>query len=191
MEHSPSTDEAVNTLDQLTALTEQTRRELQSLWFAIVLFGALTLLSLPFLSIGDGVGAAVYWAVAAPVGIFAIGWHGRRRVQAVGVSRAPLPYLATAVGVTVACFVLPFVVSQRFQGVSAAYAVAAGYVIFARLERRGVIAVLGLAIAVIPTVAVLASVRDADVVTWAFVGAVLVLSGLAIRRRDSVASGDS
>src|SRR5947209_3407437 len=102
MDHPQSTDEVAETLDHLTALRKQTRRRLQSLWFAMALFGALTLLSLPFLSIGDGAGAAAYWAVGAPLGIFAIGRHSRRRVHALGIARAPLPYLATAAGVTVA-----------------------------------------------------------------------------------------
>lgn len=178
------TREAAATLEHLEAVRHRTRRQLQSFWFPMALFGAITLLSLPFAPIADGIGAAVFWAVAAPAGVAAIAVHYHRREKRLGASQPAAPYLVTAAAMTVGAFLLPFLAPEPAREVASAFAIAAGYFAFAWIERRAQLAWLALLMAGAAAAAIVVDVEYGGLIAWGVIGAGLLAAGLHLRRSD-------
>jgi hypothetical protein len=162
-----SSSEALDTLRQLEDLRDHTRALLRSFWFPLVVFDVLTVLSAPVAAAGDGPIVALYWAVAGSTGGSLVSWYYHAREDRIGVSKSGLPYIATA-GVL-------FV---------AAFAVGGAYLVFAWLDRSALLAALGVAVAVVPGVALASSLDHPGPVVAAITGVAILVTGLAARRRE-------
>lgn len=165
------------TIEAIDELRRDTRRALQSFWFPLALFGALTLLSAPFCAIADGRAVGLFWALAGPAGGIATSLHYARRETALGLSRPAAPYIVVAVGLMAGAFVLPALTTGDLQDVVSYFAVAAGYLGFAWIERDGRIAGIAAFIAAVPLVMLAVAPGSACLVTAVATGSVLVASG--------------
>jgi hypothetical protein len=165
-------------------MARRTQSLLRSFWFPLVVFGTLTLLSAPVAAIGEGAVVAVYWAVAGVGGGALVGWYYHAREERLGVSRSGVPYIATAVVLLVAAFLLPAVTSGRLQEVVSAFAVGGAYLVFAWLDRSVVLAALAVTVAVVPAVALASSLEHPGPVAAAVTGLAVLLTGLAARRAE-------
>ena len=174
-----------HTLEEIEGLRRNTRRELQSFWFPMVLFGALTLVAGPLCLIGDGDALGLYWALAGPTGGVAIGVYYVRREAALGLGRAAAPYIIVAGGLMAGAFLLPAFTSGDLQEVVSYFAVAAGYLGFAWIEREARIAGIAAVIAAVPLVMLAIAPGAACVVTAAVTGSIVLASGLAFRRTQT------
>lgn len=173
------------TLAGIDDVRRRTRADLEEFWFPLVLFGSLTLLSLPVAGLGDGLGAAVFWGVAGPAGAVAVALHYKRRELALGATRCATPYLLTAGGLMVGSFLLPALTSEAVQPVASAFAIAAGYMVFARLERSGALAALSAVMVLAAGVAIASGHDLAYLAAWATIGGAVLGTGLALRRRQA------
>lgn len=176
------------TLEEIDTLRGNTRRNLQSFWFPLVLFGTITLLSSPLFEVGDGTAVGLLWAVAGPAGGIATGIYYARRESEVGISRPAAPYVAVAVGIMAGAFLLPQLTSGDLQQVSSNFAVAAGYLCFALLERDVRVAGIAAVIAAVPLAMLAVAPDSAGLVTALVTGSVLLASGVAFRRTQAAAA---
>ncbi|MDQ3679601.1 MAG: hypothetical protein M3378_03465 [Actinomycetota bacterium] len=174
----------MSTLREIEALQRRARRELRSFWFPLVLFGALSMASAPFCQIRDGVGSAVFWAVAGPAGGMATALHYRRRELQLGLYRSAWPYLGTAAAMLVGASVLPAVTSGHLQGVVSSFAVAAGYLVFAGLERSWWLVGLALVMVVVPLGFLNAAPGAACFGAAAVTGAAVLTTGAMLRQEE-------
>ncbi len=172
------------TLRHIQQLQERTRHDLSSYWFPLVLFGVLTLVSVPF-AIPDGGGAiAIFWAIAGPGGGAAIGWYYHSCEQRLGVSRSGAPFVIAGGALILAAFVLPAVTTDALQEVVSAFAVGAFYLVFAWLDRNPALVVLGVVVAAIPAGALLAGVARPGPWVAATTGAAILATGLVAHRAE-------
>ncbi len=172
------------TLSHLDDVARRTQSLLRSFWFPLVVFGTLTLLSAPVAALGGGTVIAFYWAVAGTTGGALVGWYYHAREERLGVSRSGLPFIVTGSLLFVAAFVLPATTSGRLQEVISAFAVGGAYLIFAWLDRSVVLAALGMAVAVVPAVALASSLEHPGPVVAATTGLAILVTGLAVRRTE-------
>jgi hypothetical protein len=180
-------DGASQLLDEVAEVRRRTRSHLQSFWFPMTLFGALTLLSGPFTLIADGAGVAWFWCVAGPLGGAMIGIYYRNRERRLGVASPALPYVVTAVAMMAGAFILPAVVTGPAQAVVSTYSIAIGYVVFGALERSRMLAAVGVLLAVVPTVVIATDTTDPGLVVALLTGAVMLASGMIRRQVERVA----
>lgn len=171
-------------LHHVRSLQERTRHDLSSFWFPLVVFGVLTLVSVPFAVPDDGVAIAVFWAIAGPGGGAATGWYYHSLEQRLGVSRSGAPFVVTGGALIVAAFVLPAVTTGALQEVVSAFAVGAAYLVFAWLNRSPVLAVLGVVVMAIPGATLLAGMARPGPLVAATTGAVMLATGLVARRAE-------
>ncbi len=169
-----------STLEELERVRRETRADLQGFWFPLVLFGGLVLLSIPLLMTDDAA-PAVFWAVAGPAGGAAVGWYYHRHELRLGVVRSGLPYVLVTVGLMAGAFLLPALTSGRLQEVAAAFAVAAGYLAFAALERSWVVAAVAACMAAVACAALASNVEHPGLVAWSVIGLVMLGTGIALR----------
>ncbi|MFN2502852.1 MAG: hypothetical protein ABR540_01215 [Acidimicrobiales bacterium] len=175
--------EAADTLRHLESVQDQTRGELQAFWFPLVVFGALTLASAPFGLTGSGGAVGLFWAFAGPAGGAAVGWYYHSREQRLGVARSAVPYVITAAALLVAAFVLPALTRGDLREVVSCFAVAAAYLVFARLDRSVALAAVALVLAAVPAIALATGVERPGVVTAVISGAIFLATGLVFRRQ--------
>lgn len=172
--------DAAAMLEHVDGVKARTRRDVQSFWFPLSLFGGLSLLGLPF----SGVEAAIFWALAAPAGFVAIAVHYARRERRIGAGAPARPYVVVSLAMTAGAFLLPALAPERWKGVSWAFAIAAGYIAFGLIDRSRLLTGLGLLMAVVPLIAVAMGLEHRDTVVGAVIGAALLVSGLVVRRWD-------
>jgi hypothetical protein len=139
------TEELMQTLREVEGARRRTRSDLRALWFPLLLFGGLILVSAP-VSLADDPWSAIYWAMVSPVGVAVTAAFYRRRGAQAGLVGAGWGYLATAVllllAAPLAAGVLSELVSGRAGVVAPWIAVSLAYLVFAWLERSVVIAVV-------------------------------------------------
>ena len=178
--------QALETLQRVEQLRAKTRGDLRDFWFPLVLFGGLTLASAAMALTGlpDGVGTAIFWAVAGPAGGVAVAVYYHRRELALGATRAPLPYVATSIGLMALAFGLPAVTRGDLREVVSVFAVAAAYAVFAWLERSPTLAGLAVFLAVVPPAVLALDVAAAGPVTAVITGAVILGTGIRARRAE-------
>lgn len=174
-----------HTLEEIEGLRQNTRLALRSFWFPMTLFGAFTLVAGLLCLIGDGDALGVYWALAGPAGGIAIGAHYARREAALGLCRPAAPYIIVAIGLMAGAFLLPAFTSGDLQEVVSYFAVAAGHLGFAWIEREGRIAGIAAVIAAVPLVMLAIAPGAACVVTAAVTGSIVLASGLYFRRTQT------
>jgi hypothetical protein len=191
-EHTPSTpsaspDGASRLLSEVSEVRNRTRTHLQSYWFPVTLFGAITILSAPFTLIGDGVGVGIFWSIVGPLGGALTGVYYRHREQRLGVGSPALPYILTAVAMMAGAFLLPVIITGPAQASVSSYSIAIGYVVFGLLERSKMLAAVGLLIATIPTVVIVTDIANPGLVTALLTGAIMMASGMIRRRVELMA----
>jgi hypothetical protein len=180
--HASTPQDAANLLRHVDSVRSQTRSLLRAFWFPLVVFGAITLASAVVQLVSSGPAVGLFWAVAGPVGGVAVGRYYRSRQLRLGLTRPARPYILTAIGIFVAAFALPMVTHGDLQEVVSTFAVAAGYLAFAWLERTGWLVLLALLMAAIPLTVLAAGVEHPGAVTAAVTGAALVATGVISRR---------
>jgi hypothetical protein len=111
-----------------------------------------------------------------------VGRFYRTRELRLGLSRPPLPYILIAVGIFVGAFALPILTHGDLQEVVSTFAVAAGYLAFAWLERTGWLVGVAVLMAAIPVVVLASGVDHPGAITAAATGVALVATGLLSRR---------
>ena len=180
--HAASPQDAADVLRHVESVRNQTRDLLRAFWFPLVVFGAITLVSAGVQWIWSGPAVGLYWAVAGTLGGVAVGRFYASRALRLGLSRPPGPYIATAVGIFVCAFALPMLTHGDLQEVVSTFAVAAGYLAFAWLERTGWLVGLAVLMAAIPLVVLATGVDHPGAVTAAATGLALMITGIASRR---------
>jgi len=180
--HAASPQDAADVLRHVESVRDQTRDLLRVFWFPLVVFGLITLASAVVQWAWAGPAVGLYWAVAGTLGGIAVGQYYRSRELRLGLSRPAWPYILTAVGIFVGAFALPMVTHGDLQEVVSTFAVAAGYLAFAWLERSGWLVGLALFMAAIPLVVLATGVDHPGAITAAVTGVALVATGLVSRR---------
>ncbi len=125
---------------------------------------------------------AVFWAIGGPVGGALVGWYYRSRELRLGLRRSATPYVLTAVGILVGAFLLPAVTGGDLQEVVSVFAVAAGYLVFAWLDRSPTLAALAVGLAAVPVAVLAGGFEHPGAITAAVTGTAILVSGLASRR---------
>jgi len=177
-----SPQDAVDVLHHVESLRSQTRNLLQAFWFPLVVFGALTLASAPVQWVWPGAAVGVYWAVAGLLGGTAVGLYYRSRELRLGLTTSPTPYVLTAVGLLLGAFLLPAVTTGDLQEVVSTFAVAGGYLVFARIDRSRVLAVVAAVLLAVPVLVLVSGVDHPGAVNAGVVGAITLGVGLVSRR---------
>lgn len=182
---------AAETLDRVQQLRRSARSDLRAFWFPLVVFGCITVLSAAVVA-GTGAEAlGVYWAVFGTAGGVLTGWHYSRREQLLGVKGPAAAYVATAIAILVGAMLAGVFGSQSGSGLAGAVGpsmvVAAGYLVFALLERStALLALAGVMLAL--AVGVAFSGMDAEpatVVLSLTTGTASLLTGLSHRPSTS------
>ncbi len=177
------------TLERVQDVRKSARSNLQAFWFPLVMFGSLTILSAALVVVAGGEALGVYWPVAGIGGGALTGWHYGRREHMLGLKGPAAPYIATALAIVVGATLAGVLGSQKGSGLAGAVApsmvVAAGYFVFARLERSTVMA--GLAAVMVALAAGVAfsgmDAEPATVVLALSTGTASLLTGLSERLR--------
>ena len=181
-------DEARQTLHELRRIRRETRAALDSLWFPLVVFGALTLVSsVVFTVAGPQAFGGLYWPVAGVAGGAVTAWYYSRREGSIGVGAAAAPHAATGAAILIgtlglgwggALLGLPIV-----SAAGPSLVVAAGFLAFAYLERSAALAgiAVGLATMTLTLVAVGLDASRLTAVGTATYGAAFLVTGLAHR----------
>jgi energy-converting hydrogenase Eha subunit E len=181
-----SPEEAGNTLDSVHVTRAATRERLGPYWFALVVFGVLTMLSSPLFDVRDGAGVALFWLVAGPAGMFVVARHERAHVLATGAARAERPYAVTIGALAVAWFAVGAVGGATGNGdiatLGAPLAVAGAYLVFAWLGRSLVFAAWAMVLAAVTIIAVVADLDGISRSLAIGIGGNLLFLGLSERR---------
>ncbi len=162
-------------------------------WFPLVLFGALFLLSAPVVWLAQGPSVGAYWALAGPAGGVTVGWYYQRRERGLGLEGPWVRYMVTGVGIMVGCFAAvalgKALDSDMFVTVGPCLVVSAGYVVFALLDRSPALGVVAMALAA-TSLGVAATgwePRDVGALLALVYGGTFLATGLVYRRREQVA----
>lgn len=177
----PSADEAVETLVELELVRVRVRGDLAGLatvWFPLVVFGVLTLLSALAAAAGGGGALGVYWIVASPLGLVLVWRHYAGRSRRLGVA-APGGRAMFALGAGLV--VCTFAAGALLAPTGPAYALAAGYVAMAWVAHSRVMLLLGIGTGAVTLALDVGGVGRLDVLLPALLGAALVLAGVASR----------
>lgn len=149
-----------------------------------MVFGLLTLGSVPFAVPEGGEAVAVFWAVAGPGGGAAVGWYYHHLEQRLGVSRSGMPFMIVGGPSLSSPSTLPAVPTGALQEVVSAFAVGAAYLVFTRLTHSPALALLGLVVAAIPAMALVSGLDHPGPLVAATTGAAIFATGLVARHRE-------
>lgn len=184
------TQQAAETLEHAERLRHETRATLSAFSFTFLAFGALSLGSAPVAAVAGGGALAIYWALAAPLGILAGERHSRRRERERGLEGWTIPYLATGALIALGCFaaaVLAGALASETAAVAApTLVVAAGILILAWLDRSPPVAVFAAALAALAAALAVGGLgAEVTATTLALAtGLGLLGAGAAYRRRE-------
>lgn len=177
--------DAQRMLAEVDAVRAQTRDGLRGLWFPMIVYGALLMLSAPFFSVWDGAAVGLFWLVAAAAGTVLVQRHYCERALSIGAHPATRPYVVTSVVLVAACFLLGglggALGAETLAAVGPPLAISVAYVVFAWLDRSiapALLAVLlaGLAIAL----AIAGTANPGPILALAY-GASFLALGLLLR----------
>lgn len=178
--------EALALLDQVRETRRRTKAQVGGLWFPLILFGGLSLLSTPL----NGPSLGVYWAVAAPIGVALNAAFYCRRERAVGIeSRLGPIIVATAVivvGTAVTGSVGGALGAEMVAAAGPTFAVSIGLAMFARITHSDHLAALALGMATLAGALVIFGVAAAATasILAAGTGAASMLVGLLLLRLE-------
>ena len=179
--------EAEQTLEAVAGLRQRARADVRALWFPLVLFGLLTLLSV---LIGEATGnvSGLFWAAAGPAGAVVTAIYYSRCWDQVGVSGAGAAFFLTGVAILVGVFAFAALASalgsQRAAALVPVLIVSAGYIVFAWLERSVFVAMIAVALCLVALALFAAGVsaQELRLVLALVYGVVFVVSGLVYCR---------
>jgi hypothetical protein len=168
---------------ELLAAAEGARRQTRSIlsanWFPLILFGTLALVSVPVAEYWSATAMKALWLFGAPLAALATSLWYRGRALETGVSGSAWPYLVTAIAIIVGCSALG--IAGRGGRVSYAgplCVIGVGYLVFARLDRSSMGALLGAAMVSVGVVTFILSPAHIYALTMLPFGAGSVLLGL-------------
>lgn len=174
-------------LQDVEQLRQRTRSHLHAIWFPLVVFGGLSMLSAAVAWRFGGAALGVFWLGAAPAGSLITGAFYRRRERRIGLEAPPAPYVIAAAGIILGAFVTGGVGgafgAASVSAIGPPLCVSAGYLVFARLARSPGLAVVAAALAALDLTLAAARMqpnRAAWVLALAY-GVVFVLTGLTYR----------
>lgn len=177
--------EALALLNEVQRVRRRTKTEVGGLWFPLVVFGALSVLSAPLY----GPALGVYWMVASPIGIaLTVGFYCRRE-RAVGAESRVRPIVSAmgmiVVGTAVTGSLGGALGAERIAAIGPTLAVAAGLLMFARIEHSEPLAVLAAGMVTAAVALAIFGVAPAAAATAlaAGTGTASLLLGLAMRIR--------
>jgi hypothetical protein len=181
--------EAVERLAEVRLLRRQTRRRLQTYWFALFVFGTLLVASAPFFGLLDGLGLALYWLVAGPLGTAVVARRSRVLCVDQGVTRSHRPYSLLGVGLAVACFGLGIgggmAGSVAIAEIGPSLAIAVAYLVLAWIERSSLLAGLAAGLGAFCVVLLARDVSSPGPILAVVYGASFVAVGFVARVRGS------
>lgn len=179
-----ASDPRTETLAELRRLRRRTRGTLRSVWFPLVLFGALSIVSAPFYAIG-GAAVGVFWLLAAPAGIVVTSRYFHRRERRLGLEGAAAPYVATGIAMALAAWLTG---ALGGGGDVSTYgpplAIAAGTLVFAALDRSAQLAAVAAALLAVAGAVALAGLDSPGPLLAVSFGAGYLIAGLLFRRDE-------
>ncbi|HEX2240810.1 MAG TPA: hypothetical protein VHJ82_06695 [Actinomycetota bacterium] len=175
--------EAALTVDRIERLQRATRQRSRGkpwdLWFPLVLFGSLMLITPLIERAMGGLAVGVFWGVAGPIGTLACAWRFRRRELVIGLEIPPAPYLLVSLAIVIGALALGWIGGAsggELQWMGPLLAVSGGYVVFAWIDRLHGLGAVALALAVLVVILATSSLNDdtaAAIATLAYGGAFL------------------
>ena len=181
-------EEAAAKLREIDTVRRHTRGVLRSFWFPLVVFGPLMLISGVLALFAEGPVIGLFWAVAGLAGSVAVCLHYRNRESRLGLSSSPLPYVLVMVAMLAGAFILPALTSGELRGVVSMFAIAAGYLVFAALDRELWLVWLAFALALVPLSLLSAAPDLAAPGSGVILGAAFLGTGIVLRRRELAAT---
>ncbi len=175
--------DAASVLREVHLLQRRTGSVARSFWFPISLFGALCVAAAPVCLLGDAA-MGVYWTFVGPGGTLLTSAYFRRRESSLGVAVERRPYVVTACGIVLAAAAIGVLGHGTFQLVGPLLAVALGYLVFARLDRSVVLAVIGVTLGLVVGAVILADVRVPCSLLLSVLGASMIAVGITCRSRE-------
>jgi len=160
------------------------RRALASPDLSLLVFGGLTLASVPVRLQGGPASALGYWVVASVLGFVVVGIYHVRRDRSLALTARPGRGKAYAiVGLTTLVLLVAGAALALANGIGPLIAVSLGLLFLASLERRREYAALAMLLAVVAVAPVtLLSQPEAFVVSTLAFGAVLTVAGALLFR---------
>lgn len=177
--------DAAQTLQQVERIRRSTRAVLDYPWVPFVVFGAITVGSAALTNVWDGAAVGVWWFVLGPAGL-AITWrYYRGRELSVGfVDRREHLYTALLGAMFLVAFALGFAGGgDLLSDVGPTYAVGAGLLGVAAIDRSAIVACCGAAQLVLAFAVTITEPSHSGPLMALAGGGILVLTGLLIRRR--------
>jgi hypothetical protein len=184
---------AYELIGEVHRVRRRTRARASVMWFPLLLFGALSLVSALVVVRYGGRALGPYWMVAGPAGGIATAIASWRRGSRLGVSVPGAPYAAAAafilVGASLAGWAGDALGKHLISAAGPSLVVSMGYLLFARLERSPALTGVAAGLAVL-TVGVLATgigPESMAAILAVIHGAVFVATGLILlgHRRES------
>jgi hypothetical protein len=176
---------AHDTIQEVGRVQRRTRASLDGLWFPLVLFGVLTILSAGVVAVLDEAALALYWLVAGIGGGAACAWHAWRQEQSTGVGRSGTPYAVTAGLLIVGALGMGALGSGDLQIAGPPLAISLAYLVFAYLERSVALAVTAIALGVLAVTLTLSDVAQPTLWLAVGYGTAFLAFGLVARRRPA------
>lgn len=131
--------DATTLLDEVEGVRRRVRLDLGGLSFPLLLFGVLLLGGAVTVIAVSGLALALFWAVAGPAGGAATAVYFYRRARSEGIEPDGVPPMVIGLGIIGGSFLvyaLGLRVDETFAAATPFMVVAAGYMVFARLERE-------------------------------------------------------
>jgi len=186
-------DIAALSLRGVAVARAKVRSDLSGLWFPLILFGAITLGSVPAVLLAPGEIIGAYWTVLGIVGGVATGVFYQRRERSLGVSAVGWPYIATALAIMCGALLTGWygglMVLPALSFFGPVVVVALGYLVFAWLERAVPLAAMALGLLGATAAVWLSGIdpRSAGLVLAVLYGATFVVTGVlyALVREDA------
>lgn len=177
-------------LHDVERLRQRTRSHLQAIWFPLVVFGGLSMMSAAVAWRFGGPSLGVFWLAAAPAGSVVTAVFYRRREHRIGLEAPPAPYVVAAIGIILGAFLTGglggALGAAAVSAIGPPLCVSAGYLVFARLARSRGLAVVAGVLAVLTLTLAAAHVKP-DRAAWVLAltyGTVFGLTGLVYRMRQ-------
>jgi hypothetical protein len=160
------------------------RRALASPDFSLLVFGGLTLASVPVRLQGGPASALAYWTIASVLGTALVAIYHLRRERKLGLGSRPGRGKAYAiVALTTCVLVIAGAALALANGIGPLVAVSLGLLFLASLERRHEYAALAMLLAVLAVApATLFAAPDSFVVSTLAFGAILTVAGFGLVR---------
>lgn len=185
--------EAAESLVAVDRIRRQAREAQRTMWFPLVLFGALSLISAGVVVLFGGPALGVYWPIAGLLGGVMTARYYHVRDIKIGLEGRIAPYIAISgfiyIGALLTGGLGGALGNDMLAAVGPAVVLAAGYGMFAWLERTTMLAAIAGSLGLLAVGLWLSDVNPerATVILAVSSGCVLLSSGLAFRVNERTA----